>query len=102
MAGRSVRLTPEARVELTQAVDYYEQQASLGDDLLSCVEDCLLQIAEAPEAQSPAPGPGAVRLGFVKRFPYRIVFVEDPAEIRVLAVAHKSRRPGYWRSRLEA
>lgn len=42
-----------------------------------------------------------VREAFLKRFPYRVVFVELPEEIRVVALAHKRRRPGYWRHRVE-
>jgi hypothetical protein len=41
-----------------------------------------------------------VRRLLVDRFPYALVFVESETEIRVLAVAHTRRRPGYWRSRL--
>lgn len=36
----------------------------------------------------------------VRRFPYVLVFREQsPDCIMVMAVAHTSRRPGYWRSR---
>ena len=38
----------------------------------------------------------------LKRFPFNIVVKESPEEIIVVAVAHQSRRPGYWRSRLRA
>jgi hypothetical protein len=36
----------------------------------------------------------------LKRFPYDIVVRELSEEILVVAVAHHSRRPGYWRDRL--
>jgi hypothetical protein len=35
-----------------------------------------------------------------QRFPYAIVFIELDDEIRVLAIAHGKRQPGYWRARL--
>ena len=35
----------------------------------------------------------------VSRFPYSIVFLETPGRLRVIAVAHDHRRPGYWRDR---
>ena len=36
----------------------------------------------------------------VKRFPYRLVFEQRPQQrILILAVAHTSRRPDYWRRR---
>jgi len=33
------------------------------------------------------------------RFPYSLIYTESGDEIRILAVAHHSRRPGYWRGR---
>ena len=35
----------------------------------------------------------------MKRFPYSIIYSAFEEEIRILAVAHHSRRPGYWRKR---
>jgi plasmid stabilization system protein ParE len=34
----------------------------------------------------------------VKRFPYRIIFTTDGERVTVVAIAHHSRRPDYWRS----
>ncbi len=42
--------------------------------------------------------PGVRRLG-LRTFPYHLVYVEDPRLV-IVAVAHMSRRPGYWRQRL--
>jgi len=36
---------------------------------------------------------------FIQSFPYSIVFYERKDEIVIVAFAHSSRRPGYWRSR---
>jgi hypothetical protein len=33
-------------------------------------------------------------------FPFAIVYIELETEIRILAVAHGSREPGYWRRRM--
>ena len=35
----------------------------------------------------------------MKHFPYSLVYTVSSEEIRILAVAHHSRRPGYWASR---
>lgn len=46
-----------------------------------------------------APDPhGATRLYF-KRFPYTLVFRIQESSVRVIAVAHQSRRPSYWAGR---
>ena len=36
-----------------------------------------------------------------RRFPFRIVYELQPNRIWIVAVAHLSRRPGYWARRLE-
>lgn len=35
----------------------------------------------------------------MRRFPYSVIYTVSGEEIRILAVAHHSRRPGYWRRR---
>ena len=40
-----------------------------------------------------------MRRRLLRRFPYVIVYVELVTEIRILALAHASREPGYWRER---
>ena len=35
----------------------------------------------------------------MKHFPYSLVYTVSGDEIRILAVAHHSRRPGYWTGR---
>jgi hypothetical protein len=35
----------------------------------------------------------------LRRFPYDVVVVDRPDEYLVVAIAHQSRRPGYWRDR---
>jgi hypothetical protein len=52
----------------------------------------------APQAWPPhVHGTRAFRL---RRFPYHLVYVEQPTGVLVIAVAHNRRRPGYWRRRL--
>jgi len=35
----------------------------------------------------------------MKHFPYSLVYIVSKDEIRILAVAHQSRRPDYWAGR---
>lgn len=35
----------------------------------------------------------------MNRFRYSVIYTVSSEEIRILAVAHHSRRPGYWRGR---
>jgi plasmid stabilization system protein ParE len=41
---------------------------------------------------------GTVRLYF-KRFPYTLIFRIQESTVRVIAIAHQSRRPAYWAGR---
>lgn len=41
-----------------------------------------------------------VRRRAVPRFPYHVVNVEMATNIRILAIAHDRRMPGYWKERL--
>lgn len=35
----------------------------------------------------------------MQRFPYRLIFREEPGSVVVYAVAHNKKRPGYWKKR---
>ena len=59
--------------------------------------DTLDRIAEGP-AQGLEVRPGLRRILLVG-FPYAVFYSLDVGTIVVLAVAHQSRRPGYWRGR---
>jgi len=41
-----------------------------------------------------------VRNAIIERFNYRVVYLVQPHELVILAVAHTSRRPGHWHDRL--
>ena len=43
---------------------------------------------------------GPARRALLSRFPYGVIFRETSRGIEVLALAHASRSPGYWRDRL--
>lgn len=37
---------------------------------------------------------------FIQRFSYAIVFMANDDAVRVIAIAHTSRRPNYWLDRI--
>lgn len=95
---------PEASTEVEEAAVWYEAQRSgLGLAFLGAVDAVVEQIAGWPDAGSLVAGIDeqlAVRRAPVPRFPYYLAYVlaADDA-LRVLAVAHDRRLPGYWHSR---
>lgn len=101
---RRIRLLEEAAQEAIEAAAWYEQERTgLGRDFAQAVEAALDLLEDDVVPLTPMPGAagarGARRL-ILKRFPYDVVVQERPEEILIVAVAHHSRRPGYWRDRL--
>ena len=89
----------ETELELWQAVDYYEtKRVRLGLDLEQEISRALVDIQEAPE-RWPIRRYGT-RCRLLRRFPYGIYYLELQDFIWVVAVAHTSRKPYYWRERL--
>jgi plasmid stabilization system protein ParE len=92
----------EAESELLAAADWYEaQRAGLGRRFGAAVERALLSVAERPDAHPRAEqsSRAAVRRLLVAEFPYAIVFMRIEDRVRILAVAHLHREPGYWSHR---
>jgi plasmid stabilization system protein ParE len=89
---------PDAEAELVDAAEYYEaRRPGLGKAFAGEVARTISLIREYPDAGSPV---GASRRRMlVGRFPYAIVYRRDPDSVVIVAVAHQSRRPGYWRGR---
>jgi plasmid stabilization system protein ParE len=92
-------LTPAAQ-EFLAAVDFYETQASgLGNDFILDVEDSLRLAQEFPSLGSP--GPAGTRRIHLHRFPYSVVYRPEEGLLRVIAIEHQRRRPGFWMDRLQ-
>jgi plasmid stabilization system protein ParE len=89
---------PDADAELEEAALFYESRmAGLGRSFAAEVERTVALVREYPDAGSTV-GPKRRRV-LVARFPYSIVYRQDPDAIVIVAVAHQRRRPGYWRRR---
>jgi plasmid stabilization system protein ParE len=98
---RRVRILEQAAIEAIEAAAWYEhERPGLGKEFdhavnaaIDLLEDEIVPLANLPGAA------GTKRL-LLRRFPYDIVVRELLEEIIVVAVAHQSRRPGYWKDRL--
>jgi toxin ParE1/3/4 len=90
----------EATAELDAAVVWYEhEREGLGFELLEEVDRAFDVILESPTTW-PFARPGSNLRRFVlTRFPYTLIYAESEELVRVFAVAHQKRRPGYWRAR---
>jgi toxin ParE1/3/4 len=93
-----MRLLPEAEEELRAAARFYEaEQEGLGRALMHEVRRAFRFIRDYPEAARVERG--EVRVRQIGRFPYRIYYRARPEEILVIAIGHRRRRPGFWRTR---
>jgi toxin ParE1/3/4 len=100
---KAVRTHRLAEDELAHAASWYEaKQPGLGAAFLDLVDNTIERLRSGLLPGSPVPNVEITRNArrvFVQSFPYSIVFYERKAEIVIVAFAHSSRRPGYWRSR---
>ena len=90
---------PEALTEYEEAARFYAaQQPGLDLRFIAAVEGAIAQVCETPERWRIYDG-GEVRRCLTRVFPYGILYSAEPAFVLILAVAHCSREPGYWRHR---
>ncbi|MEX1369009.1 MAG: type II toxin-antitoxin system RelE/ParE family toxin [Nannocystaceae bacterium] len=95
---------PEALIELDHAMTWHERERTgTGLALLDEVSARVEHAASFPHSGSPLVGFEArhdVRKYVVRRFRYVVITALVNEVLTVVAVAHTSREPGYWRNRL--
>ena len=93
---------PAARREMFAAADFYEGCCpGLGREFTDNTEKAFAEILARP-LSFPAYKTTGTRKCLAHRFPYLIFFVQRRDDVWVVAVAHASRKPGYWKDRLTA
>ena len=98
----AVRFESEADAEYRSADRWYEDRRErLGMEFFDAVDDTIDRIVAMPRAGSLVPRMPADSPIRYRRFPYHVIYLETPTQIRILAVAHDRRKPGYWESRLK-
>lgn len=99
MTSKSFRFHPEARIDLRDGARWYrERNVVLAAEFRAAVNDAVRAIAQSPQRWPVYPH-GAHRL-VLQRFPYSVIYLDDPDEVVIVAVAHGKRRPGYWKGRI--
>lgn len=100
MPSKPVRFHEEASSEYDAAFDWYlERSADAASDFDAGLDRALTDIASAPQRW--AQGTHSTRRYLLQRFPYVLVYRELKDHIQIVAVAHTSRRPGYWKTRVK-
>lgn len=91
---------PEARLEYREAAAFYEaRRPGLGAAFTREIEFVVKQIVETPDRWRFIEQD--VRRCLAHIFPYVILYTVESDFILIIAVAHGSRKPGYWRGRLQ-
>ena len=101
MAKRTYRIEyhPEAIREIRNSIHWYrDRNEAVADELRSLVESAESSIERSPE--SCAPYLHDTRGYRFKKFPFVLAYIIREDQIFFVALAHTSRRPGYWRDRL--
>lgn len=96
--SHELRFHPLAEEEvLTAAAWYAERSAIAAEAFVRELDLVVRRVAENPDG-GPRWEHGTRRLVF-PRFPFSVIYRVASGAVEVLAVAHQSRRPGYWKSR---
>jgi plasmid stabilization system protein ParE len=99
MPSRNVSFNRLAIKDYREAREYYAARSpATVARFIDAVDAAVKRIIQAPDSLSLVSG--KYRRVRVERFPHSLVFYERAElDIRIVAVAHPSRRPGYWRRR---
>ena len=90
---------PEAQHEFVEAAGYYERREDdLGERFITHIEAALAKLLTSPLVARCFDGD--CRKGRVDRFPYVLIYRVHDDELKIVAVMHQKRRPGYWKTRL--
>jgi toxin ParE2 len=94
----NIRFLEPARIELDDAVDWYEmEQRGLGSRFLTEIRSVLKRISVFPDSCTViAPG---LRRCLTRKFPYMLVYGLENDTVIIIAVAHMHRQPLYWQGR---
>jgi plasmid stabilization system protein ParE len=94
--SRSYRVHSQVWQEIEAADTWYlarSPEASVG--FLTDVDDAFVSIRQAPQ-RWPKYLYGTRRF-VLQRFPFSIIYLDDSGGVKIVAVAHSKRKPGYWK-----
>ncbi len=92
---------PEAAEELVDAVAWYEERRpGLGAEFFGVVDAGMAAVCARQMVAAGWPGLPRYRRLVLQRFPYVLVDEVRGEEVEFVAVAHTSRKPGYWTNRI--
>lgn len=99
MPSQNVSFNRLAIKDYREAREYYAARSpAAAARFIDAVDAAVTRIMKAPDSLSLVSG--KYRRVRVERFPHSLIFYERAEfDVRIVAVAHPSRRPKYWRRR---
>ncbi len=100
MPSRIVSFNRLAIKDYREAREYYAARSpDTAVRFIEAIDAAVTRILQAPESLPVVSG--KYRRVRVEKFPHSLIYYERAEnDIRIVAVAHPSRRPGYWRRRV--
>ena len=94
-----VEFAPAAQAEFAAAARWYTKEAGskYARDFKNEIRRILVLLTQHPTLGTPISETS--RRFVATRFPYNVIYQIDENTLRVIAVAHQSRLPEYWKSR---
>ena len=90
---------PSARIELNNAIDYYEKcKTGLGSEFAKEIYSTIQRIIQLPEAWTQISK--NTRRCLTNRFPYGVIYQIHKDKIMIIAVMQLNKEPDYWKSRI--
>lgn len=93
-----IEMAEAAQGDLVEAVAWYDQHGGRGAEFLAEFECSLHRIRQYPRAWTAASP--QFRHCRLKRFPFGVMYELLPDSVRIVAVTHLKREPGWWLHRL--
>lgn len=100
--NRRLIIRPEAEADLTDAALWYDsREPGLGLELLSEVHSAIARALTSPDSFTRVRRNPPVRRVLIRRFPFRVFYINRRDAIVVFAVVHAARHDRTWKHRTE-
>jgi toxin ParE1/3/4 len=101
--NRRLIVRPEAEADITDAALWYDnREQGLGVELITEVHSGIGRALKNPESFTRVRRNPTVRRVLIRRFPYRVFFIDRHDALVVFAVLHAARHDRVWKHRVEA
>lgn len=99
MAAKSLDIHPSALAELKSSISWYLERNEVTANKFVQEIDRAIELILASPQRWPT-GDFDTRKFVLRRFPYAVIYYERKSVVRILAIAHGHRQPGYWKDRV--